>query len=145
MDTLKKIGILGVVLVLGLVAVAPHLGYPPEARADVDSWSQHTETTVSITQALTAFTPALICTAVSTANPKIKSVIVTSTASGQLIFHNANSNGGASQIGAVGVLANTPVLLNESQLRQGWVAGLGNPIYFDGPTGTVSLTYVFRP
>lgn len=148
MNALKKIGLivatltLGVGILVGTGTVSEPLA--KKAHAAVDSWSNHAEQNTSWSGALTAFTPALICTAVTTANPNLKALVITSSASGLVNFHNANSNAGSTQVFAVGLIANTPLVLSEEVFRQGYKFGLGNPIYIDGPTGTVTVDYTIR-
>jgi hypothetical protein len=143
----RILGVLACFATVALIAAVLNVkigGYPPEARADVDSWSGHTENHVSWSASVTLGTPAIICTASTTVNPQLKAMVITSSASGVVILMNSATPAAANQFMTVGLLANTPLVISENQFRQGVAAGLGNPIYLNGPTGTVTVDYWYR-
>jgi hypothetical protein len=129
---------------LGLLVAAGMLGLFGHASASVDSWSGHTERTLCQSASLTLGTPSVIVSAVTTANQNVRAFTVTDSGSGVVQFYNSATMSAAAQIGAFGVLANTPLVISEDQLGLGMKSGVGNPIYVNAATGTVSITFRVR-
>jgi len=131
--------IIAAIMVVGVVA----LGFG-RANAATDSWSGKSEKVIPFSQALTSQTVAVVCTAVSSVAHNVRAITITNTASGYVRLYTSANLLGSNLIGAWGVVANTPLVLHEDDLGQGVVTKLGEGLYVDATTGTVSITCRIR-
>lgn len=140
--------ILGVLLIVGLTlggVGALHHSAPQRAEASVDSWSGHPESLVTFSQSLTlGAPPAVLYTAVSGVRPNIRAITITDSASGVVTLYDGPGGTGATVIAQFGVLANSPIFLDEDRLGVGIRATLSNGVYIGGATGTVTATARIR-
>lgn len=124
---------------LGIIAASP------SGQAAVNSWSGQPETVVAFSQAITAGTAATVCTAVTSKAHNVRAITLTNTASGYVrLYSGTDDSDGSKLIGAWGVIANTPLQLNEDDLGPGVVTGVGQALGVDATTGTVSITVRVR-
>lgn len=138
MSKIKAI-LLTLILAVALVPLGARL-----ATAD-DPGAGQNENQICFSQSVTSGTTALVATAVSARAHNVRAIVITNTASGfvRLYSTSANSNG-ANAIGTFGVIANTPLALTAENLRNGLVSRVGEGIYVDAATGTLSLQLSVR-
>jgi hypothetical protein len=121
--------------ILALVA----LGLGGVVNAAHDSWSTQGEKVVPFSQSVTLGTTALVASAVTGRCHNVRTMTITDSASGVVRFYSTSSNAGANLIGAFAVIANTPLMLTEDSLRTGMCTRVGEALYVDAATGTLSI------
>lgn len=138
METMRKyLGFtfaIGLLVALGLAGIAP---------AQDPSLGQ-AEKVITFSAAVTAGTPALVCTAVSGIAHNVRSVVVSNSAAGTVKLFNDSLSTGVEPIGAFGVIANQALPLTEQNLGPGCVTAKGKGLYVDGTTGTITMTLRIR-
>lgn len=128
----KHFAILAILALIGI-------GQFQRGDAATDSWSGKAEQSICFSQAITAGTLATVATAVTGKCHNVRAVVVTNTASGFVRLYSTSTLTGANLIGAVGVIANTPLVLTEDSLGAGICTRVGEALCVDATTGTVSL------
>lgn len=128
--------------ICGVLALCA-LGLGSTSRGATDSWSHRAEVLVPFSGAITANTTALVYTGITSVRPNIRSAVITNTASGFVRIYASTAAGaapvGADLVLAVGVIANTPLVLTEDSLGQSLSGVSGRSLVVDATTGTVSL------
>jgi hypothetical protein len=138
----KNRGWLTVAVLAIIAAIALTFGRPPatrEAKASVDSWSGHQEVQVPFQASITAGTSALVTTGTTGVAWNIRAITVSNSASGYVSLYSGSAVQGVSLIGIFWVIANTPLVLNEDMCGQGITTALGQGIYVNATTGTVTM------
>jgi hypothetical protein len=115
-----------------------------QSLATVDSSVGKNETDVPFSQSITSGTVALVCTATTGVAFNIRGGTFSNSAAGVIRFWNGPTNLGTSFIGVVPTGANVVTNLSEDQLGTGIVTSVGNGLYVDGTTGTISFTIRVR-
>lgn len=135
-------GLLGVILCVTVLVGVALAQQAPKAEL--------TKTTV-FNGSCTRGTLAVLSTAVATGgnnnagiNHNVRNMDITLHAAGYIIFYTTPVPNGAAVIGGFGGVADTQFKVTEADLGLGMRSGQGGQIYFDAPTGQVTITSQIR-